>query len=346
MVNNKATVLVTGISGWIAQFCAVELIKEGYTVRGSLRTMSRKEEVIKALSTQVDVNGKLEFCQLDLLDNNGWLEAMQGCEYVMHIASPFIMTEPKDENEYIKPAIDGTLRALKYAHKAGVKRVVLTSSLVSVMGDVKAGNLTPDSWSSRDRNSRLPAYQKSKTLAESAAWEFVQSQPKDGHQLELVTINPGAVLGPALSQDIHGASLDICVQLLTKKMPGIPNLKIAMVDVRDVAVHHFKAMIEPAAKNKRILSCFEKPTHFLDFATTLKENGYDVPTKKLPTLLVKFLSIFDRDAKAMLPFLDRSISFDISQTEKLFNWKPIPLKTTFLDMARSVSEILNNQSKN
>ena len=342
--NQKQTVLITGISGWIAQFCAVELIKNGFNVRGSLRSMNRQQEVIDAISKEVDTTGVLEFCELDLLKDDGWEQSATGCTYMLHVASPFYLKVPKNDDELIKPAKEGTYRAMSAAKKAGVKRVVVTSSIVAMFAHLTSGSFDSSTWTDLS-DPYINAYQKSKTIAEKAAWEFMDAQ-SDDNELELSVVNPGAVLGPVLSNDISSESLNICTQLLTKKMPGIPNLTIPMVDVRDVAKHHFQAMTHPDAKNKRIISALATPTDFMEFATTLKENGYDVPTKRVPTLLLKFLSLFDREARGMLPILDRYVECDNSETIKLFNWAPMPLKDTFLDMAKSVQAVLNTKKAN
>ena len=337
--NKKTRVLVTGVSGWIAQFCAVELIKNGYRVKGSLRDKKREQEVLDAIAKEVDPSDHLEFCKLDLLKDDGWDEAMIGCKYVLHVASPFVMAVQKNDDDLIKPAKEGTLRTLKAAQKAGVKRVVITSSLVAMFGHLKKGQCGTDSWT--DLSSKeLSAYQRSKTIAEKAAWEFIQNSNSD---MELTVVNPGAVLGPTLSDDIYGESLNICAELLTGKMPGIPNLNIPMVDVRDVAKHHLAAMTLSNAKNKRYISALSEPTPFLELATTLDKNGYSVPTKKLPTLLLKLLGLFDPKVKGMLPFLDRYVTCDNSATIQDFDWAPIPLETTFLDMAKSVQAVLDSR---
>lgn len=340
MSNKREIVLITGISGWIAQFCAIELIKNGYYVRGSLRTMNRKQEVIEAISKKVDPTGVLEFCELDLLKDDGWDEANKGCTYVMHIASPFYIAVPKNEDEIIKPAKEGTIRALSAAKKAGVKRVVLTSSIVAMFSHLKKGKFDSSTWTDLD-SKKLTPYQKSKTIAEQAAWDFVNNQSPD-NKIELVSVNPGGVMGPTLSSDISGASLDIMRQLLTGKMPGIPNLCIPMVDVRDVAEHHFKAMILPEAKSKRFISAHANPTHVMELATTLKENGYKVPTNKVPSFVLKLLALFDREARGMAPMLDNYVTCDNSETINLLNWKPRPLKESFLDMAKTVKDVLDN----
>lgn len=342
MNKEKETVLITGISGWIAQYCAIELIKAGYHVRGSLRSMDRQQEVIDALSKEVDPTKALEFCKLDLLKDDGWDEAMAGCTYAMHIASPFYIKEPKDESELIKPAKEGTLRAMNAAKKAKLKRIVVTSSVVAMSAHLKEGVATPDTWT--DINQQVNTYQRSKTIAEKAAWEFIKNQKGD-HQLELTVINPGGVMGPALSDNLDCESLSICTKLMTGKMPGIPNFSIVMVDVRDVAMHHLQAMTLPEANNKRIMSCLRKPTPFIELATILKDAGFKVPTNKVPTLLLKFLALFDREAKGMLPLLERQVECDNSETIELFNWTPRPLKETFIDMAKSIQSVLDMQKK-
>ncbi|MEK9727405.1 MAG: NAD-dependent epimerase/dehydratase family protein [Candidatus Margulisiibacteriota bacterium] len=340
MSNNKEIVLVTGISGWIAQFCAVELINAGYFVRGSLRTMNRQQEVINALSKVVDTTNSLEFCELDLLKDDGWDDAMAGCTYVMHIASPFYLKEPKNENELIEPAKMGTLRALISAKKAGVKRVVLTSSIAAIFAHLREGIVTPATWT--DINGYINTYQKSKTVAEQAAWDFINNQT-DATPMELTVVNPGGVMGPTLNEDIESESLSICKKLFTGEMPGIPNLRIPMVDVRDVAEHHLKAMIMPDAKNKRIISSHREPTEFMEFAMILKEGGYKVPTNKVPTFILKILALFDAEIKGLLPLIGQNVTCDNSETIQLFNWTPRPLKQSFLDMAQSVKAILEKR---
>ena len=191
-MNKK--VLLTGISGYIGNHCAVELLKNGYSVRGSLRSLSKSGKVIAVIKKEVDPKDNLEFCELDLLSNEGWDDAMKGCEFLLHVASPFIILEPKDENEYIRPAVDGTIRALKAAKKAGIKRVVLTSSMVSMLEDAdKSIEINFESWSNVNAKN-VGAYAKSKTLAEQAAWDFIRAQT-DAKPMELSVVNPGPVYG-------------------------------------------------------------------------------------------------------------------------------------------------------
>ena len=217
-MNKK--VLLTGISGYIGNHCAVELLKNGYSVRGSVRSLSKSEKVIAVIKKEVDPKDNLEFCELDLLSDEGWDDAMKGCEFVLHVASPFIILEPKDENEYIRPAVDGTIRALKAAKKAGIKRVVLTSSMVSMLEDAnKSIDINFESWTNVNAKN-VSAYAKSKTLAEQAAWEFISAQT-DAKSMELSVVNPGPVYGPTLSGNLTGASMGMFKQIMSGKMPMV-----------------------------------------------------------------------------------------------------------------------------
>ena len=217
-MNKK--VLLTGISGYIGNHCAVELLKNGYSVRGSVRSLSKSEKVIAVIKKEVDPKDNLEFCELDLLSDDGWDDAMKGCEFVLHVASPFIILEPKDENEYIRPAVDGTIRALKAAKKAGIKRVVLTSSMVSMLEDAnKSIDINFESWTNVNAKN-VSAYAKSKTLAEQAAWEFISAQT-DAKSMELSVVNPGPVYGPTLSGNLTGASMGMFKQIMSGKMPMV-----------------------------------------------------------------------------------------------------------------------------
>lgn len=330
------TVLVTGISGFVGQHCAVELLKNGYKVRGSVRSLSRKEEVINGIKKQVDPGSNLEFCTLNLLEDMGWAEAMQGCDYVLHVASPFIIAEPKNENEMIQPAVDGTQRALKFAKKAGVKKVVLTSSTVAMAGDKKLNTLTQDSWTD-PKNDKVSAYIKSKTLAEMAAWDFYKSQKEDD-VMELTVINPGPIYGPTLTGNLTGASMKMIKEMITGKMPMQPNCSYVMSDVRDIATLHVKALENSKANGKRFIATSSVPNSFVEVASILKKNGFDkVTAKTAPTWLLRVLSVFNREMKGMSPFFDVEVGADTSATNETFNWQPIAFEKTIIDSAKSIA---------
>ena len=338
-MNKK--VLLTGISGYIANHCAVELLKNGYSVRGSLRNFSKSEKIINAIKKEVDPKDNLEFCELNLLNDKGWDDAAKGCDFVMHVASPFINIEPKDENEYIRPAVDGTMRALKAAKSAGIKRVVLTSSMVSMLGNAdKSIDIDSGTWTNI-KGKNVSAYSKSKTLAEQAAWDFIKDQT-DNNKMELAVVNPGPVFGPSLSGDLSGASMSMFTQMVQGKMPMVPQASINMSDVRDIAKIHVLALENKEASGKRFIVTTEKPYAFQDVAKILKSNGYDkVSTKLAPNFLLKLMGNFNREARSMKSFIGNTYNGDISSTMKTFDWRPIAFEKTVLDTAKSIETFLN-----
>ena len=336
----KRKVLLTGISGYIGNHCAVELLKNGYSVRGSVRNLSKKELVVEAINKQIDPKDNLEFCELDLLEDKGWDKAMEGCEFVLHVASPYVMIEPKDENEYIKPAVEGTLRALEAAKKSGVKRVILTSSMVSMLGNAdKSINIDYNSWTNV-KAKNISAYAKSKTLAERSAWDFINNQNEE-NPMQLSVVNPGPVFGPTLSGDLEGASMGMFRNMILGKMPMLPKSSINMSDVRDVAKIHVLALENKNANGKRFIVTTEKPYAFQELAQILKSNGYDkVSTKLAPNFLLKFIGNFDKEARSMRAFIGKTYNGDISSTIKTFDWKPISVEKTVLDTAKSIEDLI------
>ena len=338
-MNNKK-VLLTGISGYIGNHCAAELLKQGYRVRGSLRNLSKSEQVLQAIRTEVDPADKVEFCQLDLLKDAGWDDAMQGIDFVLHVASPFINKEPKDENLYIKPAVEGTLRALKAAKKANVKRVVVTSSMVSMLENAdKSIKIDPNSWTNVQAKN-VSAYAKSKTLAEKSAWDFINNQTGE-HAMELTVVNPGPVFGPTLSGNLSGASLGLFTQMMTGKLPLLPQAAINMSDVRDIAKIHVLALENESAAGKRFIVTTPNPYKFQEMAAILQSNGYPkVSTRLAPNFLLRFLGNFDREARSMRAFIGKTYHGDISSTVKSFNWQPIDFEKTVLDTAKSIASHL------
>ena len=333
-------VLVTGASGFIAEHCIIELLKNGYSVKGSLRSMNREQEVRDAVKTETD-DTKLEFCKLDLLEDDGWEDAMWDCDYLMHVASPFVIEDPKDENELIKPAKEGTLRALNAAKKAGIKRVVLTSSVAAVNSHMMSGTSDHTTWT--DINSKyVTPYQKSKTIAEKAAWDFYNNQD-NSNKMELAVINPGGVMGPQLGNDLGGASTQIVSQLISGKFPMIPALSFPFIDVRDVAILHLKAMTTPDADGKRFIAAHSKPTWMYEVAEVLSAAGYEkIKLKKAPSFMLKLIGLFDNKTKSLVPMLDKYVPCDNSQTVKILNWEPMPWEQAFIEHAKSIEAIKDN----
>ena len=335
----KSKVLVTGVAGYIGQHCALELLKKGFNVIGSLRNISKAHEVETAIKQHIEIKDNLEFCQLDLLIDNGWEEAINGCDFVLHVASPYVSYQPKDENELIKPAVEGTSRVLKFAKKFGVKRVVVTSSVVAMLGDANASiDINSKSWTNINAKN-VSAYVKSKTMAEKLAWDFVTNQHTNP-PLELVVINPGPVFGPTLTGNLNGASMSMYKDLISGKMPMLPQSSINMSDVRDVAEIHVKALENKQAVGKRFIVTTEKPYSFQEMAKILKLEGYNkVSTAVAPNFFLRFMSNFSNDIKGMLPFIGFIYNADVSETIKVFNWKPIDLKKTVLDTAKSIDYV-------
>ncbi|NBO39156.1 aldehyde reductase [bacterium] len=324
-------VLVTGISGYIGQHCAVELLKQGYEVVGSVRSKNKAESTRIAIGKFAPVD-KLIFTEADLLSDKGWDAAMMGCSYVLHVASPFVLTEPNNENDLITPAVEGTKRVLAAAKRANVKRVVLTSSTVSIMAGNGSGKFGPETWS--NLNAKIGAYQKSKTLAEKAAWKSVEEG-----DMELTVINPGGVFGPPISGAVDGQNVKMLTDMIKGKLPLIPDVAMGMIDVRDVARLHVKAMTSHAAAGKRFIAASAEPVSMETVAQVLKEAGYSkVPTRRAPSALLKFMSLFDRQAKGMIPFLGQRASFDNRSTFELLDWQPTPIENSLREMAAAISQ--------
>jgi dihydroflavonol-4-reductase len=292
-------VLLTGCSGFIAKHVALKLLNAGYDVRGTLRRPDRGDEVRAAVAPHlVEAAGTLSFAQADLESDAGWADAMAGVDALVHTASPFPIAQPKDPDVLVRPAVEGTRRVLDAAAAAGVKRVVLTSSTVAVLNEAKPDTLQDEAdWCDVHLPSTTP-YAKSKTLAERAAWEIAKARG-----LKLTTINPGLVLGPPLDEH-YGSSLGLIERLLRGKDPMLPSLGFPIVDVRDVAEMHLRALQRPETEGRRYIAASGSMA-FVDMARTLKD-AYPtrrIATREAPKAIVRFLSLFDPQIKAILPKL-------------------------------------------
>jgi len=326
-----ARVLVTGISGYIGQHIGAELLRHGYEVVGTVRSASKTAPTTAAIAAVAPVD-RLSFAEADLLSDSGWDDAMAGCTYVIHVASPFVLAEPKDENELIAPAVEGTRRVVRAAQRAGVSRLVLTSSIVAMVAGKDSGRYGPDSWS--DTNANIGAYAKSKTLAERAAWDINRDS-----EMELAVINPGGVFGPSLGAKADGQSVAMISDMIGGKMPMIPDVAMGMVDVRDVARLHVTALTAPRATGQRFIASTSEPIEMADVAAILKQAGYTkVPSRKAPNVAIRLMSLFDRQAKGMLPLLGKKIAFDTTATSDVLDWQPTPMEASFKEMAASLSE--------
>ena len=326
-------VLVTGASGFIATHCINELLKKGYLVKGSLRDLKREDEVRKSLERDYEKNN-LEFCKLDLLNDDGWSDSTSDCDYLIHIASPFTIQEPKNESSLINPALEGTLRALEAAKNSKVKKVVITSSMASIAYGHNKKFCSPQDWTDISKN--VGAYIKSKTIAEKAAWKFIKNDK--GDSFSMTTIHPGMVFGPCLSDDSDGASIDLILKLINGKVPALPDAYFTVVDVRDIAKLHVECLKNNNSNNKRIIATSPLSFNIMEISNILRKNGYHkVPKNFLPTRMINSLAPFNKEMRSMAAMIKRgSYSADITETCSIFNWTPIALEKTLIDMCNSL----------
>ncbi len=267
--QTKKTVLVTGGTGFLGIHTILQLLQQDYEVKTTVRSLAKKDTIIKALEESGIADfSHLSFVEADLTDDKNWDEAVKNCDYVLHVASPFPAQDPKDENELIIPARDGALRVLKASRDAGVKRVVLTSSFAAVGYSINIDDYVFSEKDWTDVNAELPAYIKSKTVAEKSAWEFIE---KEGNGLELSVINPVGIFGPVIG-GITSASLDVAVSsILNGNLEYTPTFTMGVVDVRDVADIHIKAMLEPKANGDRFIATSDGVMSFYDVAELFKK---------------------------------------------------------------------------
>jgi len=319
-----AKVLVTGGSGFIGAHSILQLLAAGHEVRTSVRNLKRESDV-RAMLRQggSDAGARLSFVAADLEQDAGWADAVAGCDYVLHVASPFPPSIPKHEDELIVPAREGALRVLRAARDAGVKRVVLTSSFAAI-GYGHAAQAAPfdeTSWTNPDGEDVRP-YVKSKTLAERAAWDFIA---KEGGALELAVVNPVGVFGPVLGPD-YSTSILLVQRLMDGAMPGCPKLYFGVVDVRDVVDLHLRAMTDPRARGERFLAVAGDFMSMLDIAKVLKARlgtaARRVPTRQLPNWLVRLAALRDPAVKQILPELGKAKNGTNGKARSVLGWAP------------------------
>ena len=335
-MSDQKTVLVTGGSGYIGGWCVIGLLQQGYTVRTTVRDLAREAGVRAALGTVVDPGDRLSFFSANLTKDAGWDQAVEGCDYVLHVASPLGVPPPKDPNDLINPARDGALRALNAAIKAGVKRVVMTSSVASTSPPVGAPSGVNDEtvWTDSD-DVRHGGYPRSKTIAERAAWDLMASS---GGAATLATVNPALVLGPVFGADFSD-SVQLVQRLLSGKVPGLPRLGFNIVDVRDVADLHIRAMTNPAAAGQRFIAAGEF-AWMADIAALLRarlgDQAAKVPTRNAPDVLIRLAALFDRDLSAVTGSLGKRQEFTSAKAQSVLGWRPRPMAETILDCANSL----------
>ncbi len=330
------TVLVSGGSGFLGGWCVVELLRRGYRVRATVRDLAREPEVRAAVASKVDPGERLTVLAADLLSDDGWDDAAQGCDYVLHVASPFPPVQPKDPDELIVPAREGTLRVLRAGLDAGVERVVVTSSVAAITGSDKAVSGRPldeRDWSA-PANMKMTPYARSKTIAEQAAWDFVRER---GEAEKLATVNPGAIIGPVLGE---GRSFSLqAIERLLNGMPGVPRIGFSFVDVRDVADLEIRAMSAPEAGGGRLVAV-NSFMWMSEVAAVLRERlGGDaakVPTRTVPNLVVRAMALFDPSVRSIIGQLGKKTEISSEKAQTTLGWSPRALDDTIAECAQSL----------
>jgi nucleoside-diphosphate-sugar epimerase len=335
MAESRGTVLVTGGSGFLGGWCVVELLRRGYTVKTTVRSLAREAQVRAAVASVVDPDDRLAVLAADLMRDDGWPEAVEGCDYVLHVASPFPPKQPKDPDELIQPAREGTLRVLRAGLDAAVKRIVVTSSIAAIRlsKDAAARPLNEGDWTDPDTPGLTP-YVRSKAIAELAAWDLVRER---GEEDRLAVVNPGAIIGPVLNDDLS-YSLQ-AVQRLLGGTPGVPRLGFSLVDVRDVADLEIRAMTAPEAGGERFIAV----TRFLWMAEIgevlkerLGEEAAKVPTRTIPNLLVRGMALFDPGIRSVVGGLGKRTELSSEKARSVLGWAPRPIESTIAETGETL----------
>jgi nucleoside-diphosphate-sugar epimerase len=333
-----AMVLVTGGSGFVGSYCILSLLAAGHEVRTTVRKLNREADVRAMLKAGgAEPGSRLSFFAADLGSDAGWSQAVTGCDYVLHVASPIPPEQPKNDDELIIPAREGALRVLRAARDARVKRVVLTSSFAAI-GYGHPPRTEPydeTSWTNLDGDN-LTAYTRSKTLAERAAWDFVAAE---GRGLELSVVNPTGVFGPVLGAD-YSPSILIIKRLMDGSVPGCPQRWFGAVDVRDLADLHVRAMTHPAAKGERFLAVAGDFMPMVQFARILKERmgaaAAKVPTRQLPNWVVRLAALRDYQLKQLVPELGRAKNGTSAKAKRVLGWTPRSREDAIVASAESL----------
>lgn len=329
------TVLVTGGSGYIGSWCVIELLRRGYQVRATVRNL-KSESPVRAAIEALGHGSGLSFHAANLTRDEGWDEAAAGCDFVLHVASPLAIVEPRDPMTIIGPARDGALRVLGAAIRAGVKRVVMTSSVAATGRGYDAPDGVADEtcWTDGD-DVRVGAYARSKTIAERAAWDLIAKQ---SGSTSLAVVNPTLVLGPVLSRDFSG-SVQVVERLMAGRVPGVPRLGFNIVDVRDVADLHIRAMVGEAAAGERFIAAgaWAWMSEMADMLRTrLGAEAAKVPTRKAPDFLLRLVGLVDREVGSVAGSLGRKRDHTSAKAQEVLDWRPRPTEETVVDCARSL----------
>ena len=319
-------VLVTGGNSYIGKHCIAQLIDEGYNVKATVRSKEKAKELNSDLTEYLNKDIKVEHTIADLLDDNGWDEAISGCDAIFHVAGPFPFEVTVSEEKQIAPHVDGSLRIFKIAKEKNINRIIMISSIAAAyMGKPGETNINETKWT--DENTKgIDAYTKSVVLKEKAAWKFAN----ENDSIKLTVINPPVVLGPGIGKPTQTGSLTLFKKLITKELPVAPPFKQGMVDVRDVAKIFLGALNNDETIGKRVFVA-ENTYWVKDFCQMLIDIGHKAPTFTPPVFLVKFLSNFDKGLKQIVPLLGVDMTISTEIAKNLLNFKPFPIKKTIKD---------------
>ena len=327
-------VLVTGATGFIGLHCIKQLLDRGYSVNGTLRSQDRQAEVVDSLERNNTPTRHLSLFEVDLNRDSGWDSAIRDCNYVLHVASPFVLTD-EDEDFFVKPAVEGVQRALKFSKKHNVKKVILTSSFAAIHETLnnRQESFDEEDWSNPNKPG-ISFYAKSKTMAELAAWEFMEMENPD---FSLTVINPVLVMGPSLSKDV-GTSNSLVKNMINGSVPGTPKIHIGIVDVRDVASAHILAMESSGANGERIIVS-EKELWVHEVAAILRDAGFNkTPKVVFPKWLMKVVALFRKDLALMVPMIGKRRDVSSSKARELLGWKPMKAELSIIDTAQQLKD--------
>lgn len=343
MDNKYTTILVTGGTGFLGAHCILQLLQQGYKVKTTIRTSGKKDKVLNMLTNGGIQNFEnLSFIEADLTRDKNWDIAVENCRYVLHVASPIHLNLPKHEDEMIRPAVEGTLRILKAAKKANVSRVVMTSNFGAVGYSSKNTDdvITEKNWTDPHEKG-LSAYNKSKVMAERVAWEFMKNN--DG-PMELSVVNPVGIFGPALDKDLS-SGFDLLKRIIDGTMKAIPNLVLGIVDVRDTADLHIRAMTNPKAAGERFLALSDGTLSLPQIASLLREKmpavSDKISKKVLPNWQVKLAALFNENAKAIAPMLGINRNASNEKAKTILDWKPGTKEDAILETVKSMVHFQN-----
>lgn len=337
---DKERVLVTGATGFVGQHCILQLLQKGYEVRGSVRKYTKSQRVRDIVVQHLGTDEGLDFIQADLNNFESWIDATKDVDYVLHVASPFPLKMPKDPNALIQTAKQGTVNVLKASMHNKVKKVIQTSSVAAIAyGKEELDKVfTEDDWTNVSSKDDTTPYILSKTYAEKAAWGVMH---QTGTTMELTAINPALVLGPALEKDLS-TSMEIIRKMMKGHFPGYPSIGFSIVDVRDVAKLHIKAMETPGLSGERFI-CADKFMWFGEISSVLQQHfpNYKrkLPKRQVPNWALKFFAKFDGSAESILSDLDKKREVSNQKAKTMLNWKPIDSEASIIAAAESLIQL-------